>query len=134
MPRFNLYQGVKGKLVGHPRATLGQRLFVCQQRLPSCVDCSMPLRTEAAAKTGKCEKCPPKQECECEFCDRFEPTTEVHAEHAMLAKAVKASDLLKLNKTPCIAKTHAEASAALLPPSADPTPTLAKVGGKKGSN
>ena len=141
MPRYNLYQGVKGKLVGHPRASLGQRLFVCQRRLPSCADCFDALCSESEAKSGVCSCCvarrltdaPPK-ECTCEFVDRFVPTAEVHAEHAMLAKAVKAGDLLKLNKKPCVAKTQAEASAVLLPKSSGPAPALAKTGGKKGSS
>lgn len=137
MPRFNLYKGVKGKLVGHPRAKLGQRLFVCQQRLPSCADCFDALRSDDEAKCGVCDCCtarrktdaPPK-ECDCEFVDRFVPIAEVHEEHAMLRKAVKAGELKLLNKTPCVAKTHAEASAALLQQS----PSLAKTSGKKGSS
>jgi len=105
MPRFNLYQGVKGQLVGHPRAGLGNRRFVCQSRLAD----------------------PPAG---CEFHECFEPIAEVHEEHAMLRKAVNAGALKVLNKRPVEARTHAEATAVLAPASPEPK----KADGKKGSN
>jgi len=92
MPRYSLYEGVKGRLCPHPAAELASRRHPGMKRVPLA-----------------------EGEVLGNLCDLYEPIQEVHEAHRCLDKAVKSGHLTKLDG-PIVAKNHTEAIAKLLKP------------------
>ena len=91
MPRYSLYEGVKGFLCPHPAALIASRRHPGMKRRP-------------LAEGEEFEN----------LCDLYDPVLEVYADHKCLSRAVAAGHLKRL-KGPVVAKNPAEAVAALMP-------------------
>lgn len=106
MPRYSLYEGVKGQLAPHPAARIASRRHPGMSRRP-------------LAEGEVFES----------LVDLYEPCQEVFEVHKCLTRAVETGSL-KLVAGPVVAKDHTEALAKLqAAPVAAPKPKAPKSGG-----
>jgi len=105
MPRYSLYEGVKGHLCPHPAARIGSRRHPGMKR--------RPLAEGEAFES---------------LVDLYDPTQEVFEVHKCLTRAVDTGSLKQL-AGPVIAKNHAEAAEKLKADTARTPKPKAKSGG-----